>query len=223
KYIKEKFTDYQLNTEIQIDCDWTMKSKENYFYFLTQLKKLSKKKISCTLRLYPYKYRTKMGIPPVDRATLMCYNLIQPLVDKKRNSILDINELEAYLTVDKVYPIPLDVALPVFDWAFHYQYDQFKGFTHLSKKTLKKIAIPKNDLWWEIQKDTTIADVYYRIGDKIKLEDVSQDKLFSTIKLLKSNVKFPKETTVTLFDLDSTIVHEYSIPTLHRFYSSFAE
>ncbi|MCZ8143767.1 hypothetical protein [Flavobacterium sp.] len=223
KYMKEKFTEYHLNKEIQIDCDWTLKSKSNYFYFLEQLRKVSKKKVSCTLRLYPYKYQTKMGIPPVDRVTLMCYNLLQPFEDKKRNSILDIDELEAYLTVEKAYPVPLDVALPVFNWAFHYQYDQFRGFTHLSKKTLKSIATQKSELWWEIQKDTTISEVYYRIGDKIKMEDVTQDKLFSTINLLKSKVKFPKETTVTFFDLDSTIVHEYSIPTLHRFYTSFTK
>ena len=65
--------------EIQIDCDWTKSTKDKYFYLLKKIKELSKKEISCTLRLYPYKYPEIMGVPPVDKAMLMCYNLIKPL------------------------------------------------------------------------------------------------------------------------------------------------
>ena len=83
KYYTERFVGFEKYNEIQIDCDWTIKSKEDYFYFLKQLSQKSSKEISCTLRLYPYKYRTKMGIPPVKKATLMCYNLIQPFAEKK--------------------------------------------------------------------------------------------------------------------------------------------
>lgn len=93
KNINNSSADYK---EIQIDCDWTQKTKDNYFYLLSAIKKLSKKIISCTLRLYPYKYPDVMGLPPVDKATLMCYNLINPLGNENKNSILNINELESY-------------------------------------------------------------------------------------------------------------------------------
>ena len=81
KYFQNRMkTDSIDYNEIQIDCDWTEKTRDNYFSFLRKLKGTSNKSISCTLRLYPYKYRDQLGIPPVDRAVLMCYNLINPLI-----------------------------------------------------------------------------------------------------------------------------------------------
>jgi hypothetical protein len=89
KYLDEKFRSLPQVQEYQIDCDWTLTTKDNYFYFLKKLKSISNRRISCTLRLYPYKFPDKMGVPPVDRATLMCYNLINPLENRDLNSILD--------------------------------------------------------------------------------------------------------------------------------------
>lgn len=104
--------------EIQIDCDWTLKTKVNYFAFLNALKKISHKTISCTLRLYPFKYPEIMGTPPVDKATLMCYNLTKPLESENKNSILDNNELRSYLKNTEKYPIHLDIALPLFSMMY---------------------------------------------------------------------------------------------------------
>ncbi|MES2544034.1 MAG: hypothetical protein V4548_04055 [Bacteroidota bacterium] len=223
KYYKEKFSNYFDYNEIQIDCDWTIKSKDNYFYFLKQLAKVSKKELSCTLRLYPYKYRTKMGVPPVNKVTLMCYNLIQPFADRNKNSILDNDELDSYLSVDKKYPLHLDIALPLFSWGHHYQYDQFKGFVVLDKSFLNAICDKKNEFWYEVKKDTTFDDVYYRIGDKIKYEDVSFSKIDKAINSLKEKCKFDKNTTVTFFHLDSTITKKIKYETLNNFYTSFSK
>lgn len=223
KYHKERFKNYNEKiNEIQFDCDWTIKSKDNYFYFLEEFHKQTKIDLSCTLRLYPYKYRTKMGIPPVKKATLMCYNLIQPFKDNTKNSILEVSELESYLTVSKKYPFHLDIALPVFSWCHHYQYDQFKGFTGLQKEVLEKISHKKNSLWYEIKKDTSINDTYYRIGDKIKFEEASEQNINKAIKLLKKHIDFDKQTTITLFHLDSNNLNSYKNETLAKFYTSFS-
>lgn len=222
KYFDDRFKNYIDYKEIQIDCDWTLISRDNYFYFLKQLQKLSSKELSCTLRLYPYKYRTKMGIPPVKKATLMCYNLIQPFKDNTKNSILDLDELDSYLTVDKKYPIHLDVALPLFSWAHHYQYDEFKGFVNLNELFLKEVCEQKSELWYEVKKDTSFGNLYFRIGDKIKYEDVSEKKIRNAIGKLKNKVKFDDKTTVTFFHLDSIISNKYSHETLTSFYNSFS-
>ncbi|HMC85958.1 MAG TPA: hypothetical protein VKI61_10545 [Chitinophagaceae bacterium] len=50
--------------EIQIDCDRTNQNHEKYFQFLKIFKQLYPDKIiSATIRLYPYKYFDKTGIP----------------------------------------------------------------------------------------------------------------------------------------------------------------
>lgn len=223
KYKREHFeTEKNEIKEIQFDCDWTLKSKENYFYFLREFKKKSNIDLSCTLRLYPYKYRTKMGIPPVKKVTLMCYNLIQPFENKSKNSILDIEELKSYLTVDKKYPLHMDIALPIFSWCHHYQYDQFQGFTNLKVDDLKKIATKKSSLWYEVTKDSVINEVYYRQGDKIKFEEVNQNTVEDVVKIVKGRVQFDKECTVLLFHLDSDNLKSYNYEALDKFYTSFS-
>jgi hypothetical protein len=51
KYNIEKHERDSVLNEIQIDCDWTLSTKDKYFYLIKSIKKLSNKKISCTLRL----------------------------------------------------------------------------------------------------------------------------------------------------------------------------
>ncbi|WP_136668365.1 hypothetical protein [Flavobacterium sp. H122] len=223
KYKREHFsTKNNEIKEIQFDCDWTLKSKENYFYFLREFHKKSKIDLSCTLRLYPYKYRSKMGVPPVKKVTLMCYNLMQPFESKSKNSILDIEELKSYLTVVEKYPLHMDIALPIFSWCYHYQYDQFQRFTNLNAGDLKKIATRKSSLWYEVTKDSVINEVYYRQGDKLKFEEVNQNTVQDVIKILKSKVQLDKKSTVILFHLDSNNLKSYNYETLGKFYTSFS-
>lgn len=220
--IQKYLTDVKVN-EYQIDCDWTLNSKDNYFYFLKKIKEISKKKLSCTLRLYPFKYRTKMGIPPVDRVTLMCYNLINPIENPTKNSILDVSELEKYLTVEKKYPIPMDIALPIYSWMQLYQNNQFQAVFYDSHEYLLKNIKSKDSLWYEVTNDFSIGDHYIRVNDKIKYEKVTFQEILKAIKLIKKNVKFDKETTVSLFHLDNNQLQKYTNEEINHIYNSFLE
>ncbi|MFN6378368.1 MAG: hypothetical protein ACK4WD_03785, partial [Flavobacteriales bacterium] len=136
--------------EYQMDCDWTQSTKENYFYFLKKLKSISGKKISVTLRLYPFKYPEKMGIPPADAAMLMCYNLLIPLENPEKNSILDLNELDLYLDDSKVYPLPLDIALPIYSWAQVYHNETFSDVLYFDIKDFKSIMKQEKPMWYTV-------------------------------------------------------------------------
>ena len=60
-------------TDILIDCDWTDKTRDNFFYFVQCLKKeFADKEITVTLRLWQYKRNKPEDIPPVERCLLMC-------------------------------------------------------------------------------------------------------------------------------------------------------
>lgn len=222
KYAQEKMDSLQVS-EIQIDCDWTESTKNNYFYFLKKLKPLSKKQISATLRLYPYKYPDKMGVPPVDKVTLMCYNLINPLEDKSKNSILDLKELESYLDGTQKYPLHLDIALPVYSWMQIYQNNRFTGIIYNGNQ-LKKSLKSVKPMWYEVTKDTAMDyQTYLRIGDKIKYEEITTDKINQAIELIKKHVKFDKNITVTLFHLDENQLKNYTDEEISSFYSRFAK
>jgi hypothetical protein len=221
KYNKEKFNDRKIE-EYQMDCDWTPKSRDNYFYFLTQLKKTSNKQLSCTLRLYPYKYPEKMGVPPVDKVMLMCYNLIGPFDDQNKNSILDTNELSSYLDTDKKYPLHLDIVLPVFSWMHVYHNDRFSNLVSLDKQGMKAVLKSIKPLWYEVQKDTLIDNVFLRIGDKVKYEEITASKIDESIKIIKKNVSFDNNVTVSLFHLDHTIVTNFTNEEVTRFFADFS-
>ena len=223
KYVKDNFGRANPVTEFQMDCDWTLSTKDNYFYFLKKLKQISKKEISCTLRLYPYKYPEKMGIPPVDKATLMCYNLINPLGDHSKNSILDVNELGLYLNKKRKYPVHLDIALPTYSWMQVYQNNKFSKVIYNNDKEILKSLKEIKPMWYEVTKDQIVDDFYLRIGDKIKYENLSTEKINKAIEVIKKNVVFDPETTISLFHLDEEQLSKYSNEELSGFYTTFSK
>lgn len=221
KYKEDRFKGANAVKEFQMDCDWTLTTRENYFYFLKRLKLVSGKKISCTLRLYPYKYPEKMGIPPVDKATLMCYNLINPLENHSKNSILDIEELKLYLNKKRKYPLHLDIALPTYSWMQVYKNDHFYKVIYDRQKEVLKSLKEIKPLWYEVTRDTVVDNFYLRIGDKIKYENLTSKKINEAIEVIKKNVDFDANTTVTLFHLDDEQLSNYSNEELSGFYSNF--
>lgn len=98
--------------EIQIDCDYTAKSKNTYYQFLEEVKRAWGKKLSTTIRLH----QLSMEVPPVDYGALMLYNTGDPRKWTERNPILDIRDVQPYVKWLDDYPLPLAAAYPVFSW-----------------------------------------------------------------------------------------------------------
>lgn len=222
KYSRERFSSRKVESEIQIDCDWTLNTKEKYFTLLKLIKQEAKRKLSCTLRLYPYKYDQQMGVPPVDQAVLMCYNLMNPLEHKNKNSILDIDELKKYLNRDATYPLPLSVALPTFSWMQLYQLNQFKQLIHQHYSELMPVLkADKKEMWYQVVRDTVLEDVYLRQGDKIKAEAVSMEELTKAIELISDEIHSKEELNVILYHLDANQLKPYSHENVEHLYNDF--
>jgi len=119
--------------ELQIDCDWTATTRDNYFYLLNQLKlnpQLNHKTLSATLRLHQLKNQVGSGIPPVDRVMLMCYNMGNLRKYGSQNSILELSELKKYLGNNiSAYPLPADIGLPLFKWAVAFRNKEYAGIS----------------------------------------------------------------------------------------------
>lgn len=224
KYYQKKYAQIPHRLEeIQIDCDWTGSTRGNYFVFLEKIKMLSELKVSCTLRLYPYKYPDKMGLPPVDKAMLMCYSLFNPLDRPNDNSIQDNAELKLYLKGANDYPIPLDVALPIFSWQLLYQNQQFKGVISDQIQNISDFTEKDDDLWHRVVKDTVVGDYYLRRGDMIKYESAQPAQLQETVTLLKESIDFNEEMAVSFFHLTFENLDSTQYEALANIYSSFSE
>lgn len=145
--------------ELQIDCDWTATTRLSYFALLEEIKKrLSDKVLSSTLRLHQLKNQEKSGIPPVDKVLLMCYNMGNLRKYGTQNSILDVKELEKYANENLAYyPMPIDVALPLFSWSVVFRKQNYAGISKRLKfadlqlgtmfsKTNKGLYVAQKDL-----------------------------------------------------------------------------
>jgi hypothetical protein len=206
------------NTELQIDCDWTAGTKDKYFRFLRKFKELNPNKtLSVTVRMYPYKYKDKMGVPPADRAMLMCYNLGQVQRPETRNSILDVDVLKQYLGGS--YPIPTDVVLPVFSWYAWFRGDKFLGIIHMQEgpgDDTVRFKPEGNRL--RVQEDVVIGDNYYREGDVLRLEQPTEQEITKAAKLVTD--KIDDYGAVVFFDWNEQSVKTYKTA-IHEVFTRF--
>ncbi|WP_461533320.1 hypothetical protein [Sinomicrobium sp.] len=212
KLISKMAEDYKLDNfdEIQIDCDWTASSKNMYFAFLEQLKKISGKKISCTLRLHQVKYRERTGIPPADKVYLMAYATSNPVEDDGKNSILDFDLLKDYLSTVDSYPLDMDVALPIYSWAV--------VTNHLGKSKLIN-GVSENELQspafrqtaphtYELTEDVFLRGIYLNKGFDIRVEEVSRELLKDTRYFLESKLNRPYD--YVYYHLDSIFLRRFT-------------
>ena len=101
--------------EIQIDCDYTSKSRATYYQFLEQVRhhlSPTSYHLSTTIRLH----QVSMPVPPVDYGVLMVYNTGDPRKWQERNPILDYRDVYPYLNKLAQYQLPLAAAYPVYQW-----------------------------------------------------------------------------------------------------------
>lgn len=104
-------------SELQIDCDFTARSRQTYYDFLQELStsdvfKEHFKRLSVTIRLH----QLSMAVPPADYGVLMLYNTGDPARFQERNPILDLRDVQPYLRYLAGYRLPLAAAYPVYTW-----------------------------------------------------------------------------------------------------------
>ncbi len=225
KYYDERFSAYEGRElqEIQLDCDRPQSSKEAYAKLVKAIKKNSELQVTTTLRLYPYKYPEKMGVPPADRASLMCYNLYHPLKYRHENSIQDPEELKRYLKGTDAYPLPLDIVLPVFSRVHWYRNKRFAKTLDLTPEAIRAFSDQVEPLWYEVEQDTLVQDHYLRAGDRLKVETVSQEGMDEMIRVLKEHLHLDERTRIALFDLDSKDIGRFDHETLLHPYTAFGD
>lgn len=196
--------------EIQIDCDWTLSSRDNYLKFIESFKKVSGKKISATIRLHQIKYYKKTKIPAVDYGVLMYYNMGKIAADSL-NSIYDRNIAKRYLASLKKYPLAISVALPIYSWAIHIRGGKVMGLKNKIQLTnFKKDAnfIITNGKWLKVIQSNYKNGTFYKKGDLLKLESSTKKELLEMANDLENSIeKSPAE--IIFYDLDEFNIKNY--------------
>jgi hypothetical protein len=206
--------------ELQIDCDWTAGTRNNYFYLLNRLKinpELKNKTLSATLRLHQLKNQTGSGIPPVNRVMLMCYNMGNLRKYGEQNSILEISELKKYLNNNIAnYPMPVDVGLPLFSWVVSFRNKTYIG---ISKRIKNVDLINKNQFIFignNIYKATKDLPEFGLLkADEVRWEDTSVPDLEAAAGYLSGLIK-AKKISIIYFHLDENVIKPYRYRDLEK-------
>ncbi|MBX7227693.1 MAG: hypothetical protein K1X55_16785 [Chitinophagales bacterium] len=199
--------------EIQFDCDWTLTTKEKFFSFLQAYTLLDKEiALSATIRLHQVKFVKKTGIPPVDRGMLMFYNMGDFSSPAHDNSIYNKNDASKYIQYCKNYPLPLDVALPIFSWAIQYRNNRVLAiFNEIDiQKVINtpQFKLVKEDLF-QANNSFLWEGKYFQKGDLLRYEAISPQQCMLAAKNISRNLK-KQPRNIVFFDLDSLNLVNYS-------------
>ena len=164
--------------EIQIDCDWSDSTKNNYFLLLKELKNNLNKNISATIRLHQIKYFNKTGVPPVDYGVLMYYNMSSLGDFNTKNYILDNNEAKKYHYNFENYPLKLKLALPLYSQAIQFRdkkaINLFENVEQIDfNEEFEKLDKNK----YKVLKSHYFKGKYIYEGDILRFENVNEKEL----------------------------------------------
>ncbi|WP_081145801.1 hypothetical protein [Niastella vici] len=197
-------------TEIQFDCDWTERTRDKFFQFIQQYRAITSQTISSTIRLHQIKYKDKTGVPPVDYGVLMYYNM-GAISGDNTNSIYERSVASRYNTYIKTYPLPMDVALPIFSWGQTIR--NGKVVELLNKTNITQFENDSN--FTRLNKTRFITKhacfnggYYFKEKDEIKLEQVSADDLLDITTQINQNTNH-RIGKLIFYDLDSTNLVQY--------------
>ena len=115
--------------EIQIDCDWTRRTRDRYFSFLRTFGSLAGQKdvsVSATIRLH----QLAESPPPVSRGGLMMYNTGDFTDLACEKPILDMHDAAPYLRHLDDYDLELAAAYPIYAWRILFRGGRYVGIMH---------------------------------------------------------------------------------------------
>lgn len=213
--------------ELQLDCDWTDSSKNQFFGFVRDVKRASNVTLSSTIRLHQIKYREKTGVPPVERGMLMFYNMGKFSSDVEDRAIFDADTAAKYLGRIDDYPLPLDLALPIWSWTVHVR----DGRVIDLLQSTDPDELPTHDFLIPGGLDGSAADRYtatrtaflhgalLREADVLKVERMGPRETQAAADLVAPHLR-DSPRTVALFDLSPQNLQRHDKTTLDVLFRS---
>lgn len=202
------------------DCDWTDHTRDAYFALLRALRETAHVSLSATIRLHQIKYRERTGVPPVDRGMLMFYNMGTFSADPDARAIFDAGSAEKYLARVGEYPLPLDLALPIWSWTVHVRDGAVAGLmqsTDPAELGAVDFLDAAGDGRYVATRTTFLHGTLLREGDVLKTEITGPDETLTAAVLIAPHLAPANPTrTVTLFELSERNLRRHDLRSLDR-------
>lgn len=205
---------------IQLDCDWTGGTREAYFSLLKHIRgQLAPgTQLSATIRLHQYRDPAQTGLPPIDRGMLMFYNMGELEAWDEPNSILNLTTAFDYIQHAQPYPLPLDVALPLFSWTVLFRDGQLaKLITQLDEVALSDTSLfePIGQQRYRVKRSSYWQGYYLYAGDRLRLEGVSEATLVEAAWMLRQVIN-TDTCYLAYYHLDSLQLSRFKPQTLQQ-------
>ena len=208
--------------EFQLDCDWTESSRDRFFGFVRDVERASRVTLSATIRLHQVKYREKTGVPPVSRGMLMFYNMGRFSAEVDDRAIFDAATAEKYLSRIDDYPLPLDVALPIWSWTVHVRDDRVVDLlqsTSPDELPGLDFIVPGGLDRFVVTRNAFLHGALLRQGDVLKVERMAPRDTQAAADLLRPHLA-PATRNVALFDLSERNLQRHGKDTLSVLFDS---
>ncbi len=206
--------------EVQLDCDWSDATRGGYFALLRAIKaqapaRLQRKAVvlSATIRLHQVKYLQRTGVPPVDRGMLMYYNMGKIAARSSRLSIYNQEDADKYASWIDRYPLPLDLALPVFSWAIQERGDAVVALL----ESVAETELADSNLFARTTATTYLVTRsglfhgrYFYQGDRVRFETVTPE--LTRLAARSAAAHQPRHApfqTIAFFDLNARTMARY--------------
>jgi hypothetical protein len=205
--------------ELQLDCDWTDTTRDAFFELVAAVRAAAKLPLSATIRLHQVKYRERTGVPPVERGMLMFYNMGQFSADPEARAIFDPASAARYLARVQEYPLPLDVALPIWSWTLHLRDDHVEGLLQstdpdeLARIDFLERAGPDRYI---VTRSAFLHGTLLREGDVLKIEVTGPSEALAAAAQIAPHLAAGARRTVSLFDLSERNLARHAVPSLDQ-------
>lgn len=205
--------DWARPVEWQFDCDWTEATRDKFFTFIRAVKALLDQPVSVTIRLHQLRYPERTGVPPADRGMLMFYNMGDLYDWHEPNSMLNLSKAAPYLKGAPPFPLPLDVALPVYCWGLAYRDGQLLLLMH----GLERADLQDTNRFaqlgagrYELLKSGYIDGYYLYAGDRIRLEAAPPDSLQEALGRLRQSGLLAGARHLAFYHLEEKLTQRYA-------------
>ena len=191
-------------SEMQIDCDYTKRSRAAYYAFLHQLRAAARQhgmRLSATIRLH----QLSMDAPPVDYGVLMVYNTGDVRHPRGHNPLLDARDVRPYLRHLAAYPLPLCAAYPIFTWQSVYDQQGFRSLLYGRPAAADYVVEAPTRLPAPTR---GAGDVVLQPGDTVKLWRVEAEEL-QRIERMVGQERPGINRRIILYHLDNQQIKNY--------------